>query len=236
MSRHAAATTPRSAPENRMGDALTGRTLAGAAGAAQGRDRGADSRSGIPPAECREWALGCGRYPALATVGASPSPSAALAAAPGTSGELNGGTPPSVRASANTDPQPRAPSKTASSPSAAMQPVRSSGEPDRGQSPSPAAPVTGNSSAIPKGSIRGVGSWMPERFGADYLALPEGAGVRVKLCGAARCVVMTSNDAGPSLAMQRKGRIVDLSAALFKAITGLPLSRGIAWVTVRRIE
>jgi len=188
--------TPRSAPDNRMGDALTGRTLAD-----QGRTEGPTPPTAVAPArwlgvaggpsptaaasaECREWALGCGRYPALATVGSSPS--------------------------------------------AAAQPVRTA-------SALPAS-MTGNSSAILKGSIRGVGSWMPERFGADYLALPEGAGVRVKLCGAARCVVMTSNDAGPSLAMQRKGRIVDLSAALFKAITGLPLSRGIAWVTVRRIE
>lgn len=116
-------------------------------------------------------------------------------------------------------------------PSAAAQPVRATSRPLGLGS---AASTTGNSSAIPKGSIRGIASWMPERYGARYLALPEGAGHRVTVCGAAACVTMTSNDAGPSLAMQRKGRIVDLSAALFKRVTGLPLSRGIAWVTVRR--
>jgi hypothetical protein len=76
---------------------------------------------------------------------------------------------------------------------------------------------------------------MPERYGARYLALPEGAGHRVTVCGAAACVTMTSNDAGPSLAMQRKGRIVDLGVKAWEYVTGLPRSRGIAWVAVRRM-
>jgi len=163
-----------------------------------------------PPAECREWALGCRRYPALTTAGTAETPTPPSA-------DL----PPGWRGGFSR----RAVVRFA--PSAAAQPVRTAHH-RRGSS------MTGNSQAPLVGAIRGIASWVPARYGARYLALPEGAGVRVRLCGAARCVVMTSNDAGPDLAMQRKGRIVDLSAALFKRITGLPLSHGLAWVTVTR--
>ena len=53
-----------------------------------------------------------------------------------------------------------------------------------------------------------------------WLALPEGPGIRVRICGPAACIIRVSNDAGPDLAMQRKGRIVDLSGPDFNRICG----------------
>ena len=46
-------------------------------------------------------------------------------------------------------------------------------------------------------ALRGVASWMPERYGARYLALPQGPGFRARICGAGGCLTMTSTDAGP---------------------------------------
>lgn len=66
---------------------------------------------------------------------------------------------------------------------------------------------------------------------ADYAAIPWGRGIRVRIC-AAHCVTVVSADTGPSLAMQRAGRIADLSVALFVRICGLPASRGVCVGTV----
>ena len=79
--------------------------------------------------------------------------------------------------------------------------------------------------------VSGVASWMPERFGDDYLALPEGPGVTVTIC-AARCLTMTSNDAGPDKAMQRAGRVADIGVVAWEHICGVPRSRGLCRVTV----
>ena len=78
---------------------------------------------------------------------------------------------------------------------------------------------------------QGKASWMPERFGANYLALPNGAGHRVTICGK-RCLVMTSTDAGPSKAMQRAGRIADIAVRKWEYICGVPRSVGLCPVTV----
>ena len=55
---------------------------------------------------------------------------------------------------------------------------------------------------------------------AGLLALPEGPGIKVEVCGPAGCIIRVSNDAGPNLAMQRIGRIVDLNLFDFLAIGG----------------
>ena len=68
----------------------------------------------------------------------------------------------------------------------------------------------------------GIASWMPARFGDRYLALPGGPGLTVRLCGPLGCLTATSNDAGPDKAMQRRGRIADLSRAMFARICGDP--------------
>ena len=68
-----------------------------------------------------------------------------------------------------------------------------------------------------------------------WLALPQGPGVRVRICGAGGCVVRTSTDAGPSLAMQRQGRIVDLDVTDFETVCGVPWTRGLCTVVVTAI-
>lgn len=67
--------------------------------------------------------------------------------------------------------------------------------------------------------------------GRSYLALPGGPGHHVRIC-AARCLVMTSTDAGPALFLQRRGRIADMNDWAWSYVTGLPLSRGLGTVTV----
>lgn len=82
---------------------------------------------------------------------------------------------------------------------------------------------------------QGTASWMPERFGSNYLALPGGRGIRVTICGR-RCLVMTSTDAGPSKAMQRKGRIADIAVRKWEFICGVPRSVGLCPVSVTRVR
>lgn len=80
----------------------------------------------------------------------------------------------------------------------------------------------------------GIASWMPARFGPDYLALPAGPGYTVRIC-AARCLVMTSNDAGPDRAMQRAGRVADLAVEAWEYVCGLPRSRGLCEVSISTV-
>ena len=78
----------------------------------------------------------------------------------------------------------------------------------------------------------GLASWMPPRYGSRYLALPQGPGHRVRICGKGGCLTMTSTDAGPSKAMQRRGRVVDIGVLAWERICGLPRSAGLCRVTV----
>jgi len=72
---------------------------------------------------------------------------------------------------------------------------------------------------------------MPEKYGANYLALPGGRGLHVRIC-AAMCLHLVSNDAGPDLAMQREGRVADIGVLNWERICGVPRSRGLCRVTV----
>ena len=71
---------------------------------------------------------------------------------------------------------------------------------------------------------------------AGLIALPEGRGIRVRICGPARCVVRTSNDAGPSRKMQRRGRIVDLDARTFTKVCGCGWRTGLVRVSVEYLR
>ncbi len=82
----------------------------------------------------------------------------------------------------------------------------------------------------------GIASRMGSGFGRSYLALPEGPGHRVRICGDASCWTMTSTDAGPDLAMQRAGRVADLNDWVWHLVSGLPLSRGLCHVTVEYLS
>src|SRR5688572_26534534 len=74
-----------------------------------------------------------------------------------------------------------------------------------------------------EGIVSHVGAGFPD----DYLALPIGPGHRVTLCGPARCLSLTSTDAGPNREMLRAGRIADVSAPLFVRLCGCPASQGL---------
>lgn len=68
---------------------------------------------------------------------------------------------------------------------------------------------------------------------AGFLALPEGGGIRVKVCGPATCIIRISNDAGPNKAMQRKGRVIDLNSRDFNIVCGCSWNvKGTVEVTV----
>lgn len=60
--------------------------------------------------------------------------------------------------------------------------------------------------------LAGTASHMGSTQGPGYLALPEGPGHAVTICGikTGRCINRTSTDAGPDLEMQRAGRVADL--------------------------
>lgn len=89
-------------------------------------------------------------------------------------------------------------------------------------------PTAGVAPALTSGILAHMGAApVPD----SYAAIPWGPGVRVRIC-AAHCVTVVSADAGPTLAMQRAGRIADLSVALFERVCGLPASRGLCVGTI----
>jgi hypothetical protein len=67
----------------------------------------------------------------------------------------------------------------------------------------------------------GTWAYADPSYGPLYLAIPEGPGWRVRVCGPAACLDRVSTDAGPDLFLQRAGRIGDLSAVDFEAVCGL---------------
>jgi hypothetical protein len=93
----------------------------------------------------------------------------------------------------------------------------------------------GSPAGPPQASTTGIASTYGPGFDG-YLALPSGPGHRVRICGSGGCVVAVSNDAGPSLAMQRQGRIVDLDVATFEHVCGVPWTRGLCSVSVETVQ
>ena len=84
--------------------------------------------------------------------------------------------------------------------------------------------------------MTGLASFVEPAYGPRYLALPDGHGVTVRICGPAGCVVRTSTDAGPDRAMQRARRVADLSFVDFRHLCGCdPWSVGLLRVTVTAI-
>ncbi len=100
----------------------------------------------------------------------------------------------------------------------------------------PVAPVASDSGLGASSGpwpVTGIASFVSPRFGPRYLALPGGPGIRVRICGRVGCVNRTSTDAGPSLAMQRAGRVADLSHSEFARVCGCSPNRvGLIHVTV----
>lgn len=73
-----------------------------------------------------------------------------------------------------------------------------------------------------------TGTWthMGSGYPASYLALPIGPGHRVRACGPARCLTLTSTDAGPDRSALQRGIIGDLSVELFTELCGCPPTTG----------
>jgi hypothetical protein len=90
--------------------------------------------------------------------------------------------------------------------------------------------------AIPTPATRsGTWAYANRSHGPRYLAIPEGRGIRVAVCGPLGCLDRVSTDAGPALYLQRAGRIGDLSSVDFVTICG-PLSRGLCRGTYTILE
>ena len=68
-----------------------------------------------------------------------------------------------------------------------------------------------------------------------WIALPQGPGHTVRVCGRGGCLTVTSNDAGPSLARQREGRVIDLDVRAFEKVCGARWTIGLCPVTVTAV-
>jgi hypothetical protein len=102
------------------------------------------------------------------------------------------------------------------------------GEPHGAPTPLPTpavapAPSLGTAADV---TWSGIVNYAEPRHGRFYLAIPDGPGVRVRICGPAGCLDRTSTDAGPALHMQRAGRIADLNSVDWERISGVPLRFG----------
>jgi hypothetical protein len=75
-------------------------------------------------------------------------------------------------------------------------------------------------------TVAGTWAYAERSYGSGYLAIPEGPGWVVTVCGPLDCIERVSTDAGPELRLQRAGRIGDLAAVMFEDICG-PLSAGL---------
>ena len=69
-------------------------------------------------------------------------------------------------------------------------------------------------------SLEGTTGFALPSYGPRYLAVPWGPGVRVRICSSVTCLDRVSNDAGPALSEQRKGRVADVSFEDFRRLCG----------------
>lgn len=92
--------------------------------------------------------------------------------------------------------------------------------------------IVGLASSVPANAATaqptnsGTWAYAKASYGPDYVAIPEGRGWQVTVCGPLDCIDVVSTDAGPALYLQRAGRIGDLAAVMFQEICG-PLSAGL---------
>jgi hypothetical protein len=96
---------------------------------------------------------------------------------------------------------------------------------------SPEAQPTAKPSAAHPRTVTGIASTYGPGWDG-WIAWPGGPGWRLRVCGAGGCRTVRSNDAGPSKAMQRIGRVIDLDVPTFTAVCGVPWTRGLCRVRV----
>lgn len=80
-----------------------------------------------------------------------------------------------------------------------------------------------------EGDIAHSGSRTP------YVAIPLGPGIRIRVCGPADCLEVTSTDAGPNHDMLVAGRIMDLDIGRWEQVCGVPATFGLcpgSWIRV----
>lgn len=75
-----------------------------------------------------------------------------------------------------------------------------------------------------EGEITHIGDDHP--WPEDYLAIPLGPGVQVRICGPAACADMVSTDAGPNRQKLLEGVIADVSWQRFETLCGVPARMG----------
>ena len=94
--------------------------------------------------------------------------------------------------------------------------------------PQPASAASGEAGTVLISGYATEGTWAYAKpsHGARYLAIPEGPGWIVQVCGPLDCCERVATDAGPELWLQRAGRIGDLSFVDFGRACG-PLSAGL---------
>ena len=85
-------------------------------------------------------------------------------------------------------------------------------------------PLTGTPADF---TSQGTWAWADPSHGDRYLAIPEGPGYRVLVCGPAACLERFSTDAGPVKSLQRAGRLGDLSARDWLTVCGVELRFGL---------
>lgn len=149
------------------------------------------------------------------------------------------------------------PAPTAAQPTAALAvrlaapPVPTPRQPESPKpNPTPRPPIAVTTPApTPPGCCRGeIGTAMiggifshmgSAPVGKRYLATPYRRGTLVRICGSGRdgrCRTMRTVDRGPSLKMQRQGRIADLSVFLFELLCGKPASAGLCRGSIEVLE
>jgi hypothetical protein len=102
----------------------------------------------------------------------------------------------------------------------------------REQPPAPLGTVGPARTAQPleRVTYTGVASWMPAKYGRDYLAMREPRGTVVELCGPGGCWTAAVNDYGPSKRIH-PDRIADVAVGHWEAICGVPRSLGLCPVS-----
>lgn len=78
--------------------------------------------------------------------------------------------------------------------------------------------------------LGGKASWMPEKYGPDYLAMRLPKGTEVRIC-AATCLDMVVKDYGPSSRLY-PDRIADIAVIRWEQICEIPRRWGICEITV----
>ena len=74
----------------------------------------------------------------------------------------------------------------------------------------------------------GLASTYGPAYSEAWVAIPQGAGWRIRVCGAGGCRTLVTTDTGPTI----PDRIVDLPVGAFEAICGVPWTRGLCRVSL----